>query len=121
MIDEPACAELGIAANVAVYPDQYGMPEALSGGPVDTTDPKTAFLDRVAEPASDGPVFLNRGCRVAVRGEALQKRLAMRLGPFRLVSPFVARIPRESHKAFLSLEVKGRIARDHVFLRPVIL
>jgi hypothetical protein len=73
MIDEPACAELGIAANVAVYPDQYGMPEAPSGGPVDTTDPKTAFLDRVGEPASDGPVLLDRDCRVALCGEALQK------------------------------------------------
>jgi hypothetical protein len=109
MIDEPACAELGIAASVAVDPAQYGIPEALSGGAVDITDPKTAFLDRVAEPAGDGPVFLDRDCRVALRGEALQKRLAMRLGPFRLVSPFVARIPRESHKHFLSLEVKGRI------------
>jgi hypothetical protein len=54
MLDEPACAELGIAGNVAVFPDQYGMPEAIRDGAVDTTDPKTAFLDRVAEPASDG-------------------------------------------------------------------
>jgi hypothetical protein len=46
MIDEPACAEPGVAASAAADPAQYRVPETLCGGAVDIINLKAAFLDR---------------------------------------------------------------------------
>lgn len=111
MFDEPACAELGVAASAASHATQHRVLEALRGGGVEVADPKTAFLDCVAEPARYRPILLNRDCRVALRRESFQKSLTMRPRPSRLISPFVARIP--PIVICLSLRV-GRKARPLV-------
>jgi len=108
MIDEPARAELGVIAMTASNPAQDRVPEALSGRNIEIADPKAAFLDRVAKPAGYRPVFLDRDCSVALRGEPFQEGFAMRPRPSRLISPFVVRIPRQCHLPLLPSWRKAR-------------
>jgi hypothetical protein len=75
MFDEPSQAELGIAARAAGDPAQYRVPKAFRGGAIEVTDPKTAFLDSLAQPTGYRSVLLDRDCRVALRTESLQKSL----------------------------------------------
>ncbi len=93
MIDEPARAELGVAASTASNPAQHRVPAAPSGRSIEIADPKAAFLDRVAKPAGYRPVFLDRDCRVALRSEPLQEGFAMRPRPSLVIGLFMSRIP----------------------------
>jgi hypothetical protein len=106
MFDEPSQAELGIAPCAAGDPAQYRVPKAFRGNPIEITDPKSAFLDCLAQPAGYRSIFLDRDCCVALRTQSLQKGFAMRPRPSRLVSPFAARIPRDCHMPLLSSQKK---------------
>src|SRR5271155_4057041 len=108
MFDEASQAELGISARAAGDPAQYRVPKAFHSGAIEVTDPKSAFLDCLAQPAGYRPISLDRSCLVALRPEPLQKSFAMRPRPSRLISPFAARIPRDCHLPLLSSWRKAR-------------
>jgi hypothetical protein len=86
----------------------YRVPKAFRGNAIEITDPKSALLDCLAQPAGYGSVFLDRNCRVALRTQSVQEGLAMRPRLARLISSFTARIPRDCHVPLLSCWRKAR-------------